>query len=227
MASNGYPKITAKAWRTLRTRAANAPSTKFTPATVAAIMGMSTPESARDNTVNPMRRVGLIDDDGALTPRGNKWRIDSTYAEACQEIIDEVYQGDLDAFVDADGKPDPQQVRTWFDHKGFGGSNAAQMAATYVMVASKEPPEPMTAPVATGSKSTPKKQAAKAAAKPANPKAAETPAVVKQTPPPSPEQVDSRGPNIHLDIQIHIPADASLEQIDKIFESMSKHLYGK
>jgi hypothetical protein len=33
------------------------------------------------------------------------------------------------------------------------------------------------------------------------------------------------GPNVYLDIQVHIPADASLEQIDKIFESMAKHLY--
>jgi hypothetical protein len=33
------------------------------------------------------------------------------------------------------------------------------------------------------------------------------------------------GPNVHLDIQIHIPADASAEQIYQIFESMARHLY--
>jgi len=33
-------------------------------------------------------------------------------------------------------------------------------------------------------------------------------------------------PSLHMDIQIHIAADASLEQIDRIFESMAKHLYG-
>ena len=38
---------------------------------------------------------------------------------------------------------------------------------------------------------------------------------------------DGRAPNVHLDIQIHIPADASLEQIDQIFASMAKHLYGR
>ena len=34
-------------------------------------------------------------------------------------------------------------------------------------------------------------------------------------------------PPLHLDVQIHIPADASLEQIDRIFSSMAKHLYGR
>ena len=58
MATNGYPKIPLKAWRTLRSKAASAPSTKFTPSVVAALMGMASPESAANNTVAPMRRLG-------------------------------------------------------------------------------------------------------------------------------------------------------------------------
>ena len=34
-------------------------------------------------------------------------------------------------------------------------------------------------------------------------------------------------PSLHIDIQIHISPEASTEQIEKIFESMAKHLYGK
>ncbi|MGI6460131.1 MAG: hypothetical protein ACOX5J_08530 [Candidatus Hydrogenedentales bacterium] len=34
-------------------------------------------------------------------------------------------------------------------------------------------------------------------------------------------------PAVHIDIQIHIAADAKPEQIDQIFTSMAKHLYGK
>lgn len=34
-------------------------------------------------------------------------------------------------------------------------------------------------------------------------------------------------PSIHINIQVHISPDASPDQIDKIFESMSKHLYKK
>lgn len=35
------------------------------------------------------------------------------------------------------------------------------------------------------------------------------------------------GPAIHIDIQIHISPKSTAQQIDKIFESMAKHLYGR
>ena len=222
MASNGYPKFTAKAWRTLRTRAATAPSTRFTPSTVAALMGMASPESARDNTVSPMRKLGLIEEDGALTARGNKWRVDASYADACQEILDEVYPDDLLALTDGSGAPDPHQVKTWFDHRGFGGSNSRQMAATYVMIASKQLPEAL---ATEPRKATPKKASAGAAAASnprSTPKPENVPANPAETPP---KHVSGTGPIVHLDIQIHIPADASSEQIDQIFASMARHLY--
>ena len=40
-------------------------------------------------------------------------------------------------------------------------------------------------------------------------------------------RVNGTGPNVHLDIQIHIPAEATAEQIDQIFASMARHLYNK
>ncbi|MFC4278308.1 DUF5343 domain-containing protein [Achromobacter aloeverae] len=45
-----------------------------------------------------------------------------------------------------------------------------------------------------------------------------------------PGNVHSNGihgiPAVHIDIQVHISADSSPEQIDQIFKSMGKHLYG-
>lgn len=215
---DGYPKVTIKAWRALRTRAAAAPSTRFTPSTVAALMNMSSPKSAADNTVYPMRRLGLIDEEGALTPRGNKWRSDGTYEDACQEILDEIYPNELQSLTGADGLPDPARVRTWFDHRGFGDSNARQMAATYVMIANKKVPDQIANEPKTGST----RQAAQRRTR--QPKApTEQDSGNKKTQPTS--SSDERGPNVHLDIQIHIPADADAEQIDQIFASMAKHLY--
>jgi len=37
---------------------------------------------------------------------------------------------------------------------------------------------------------------------------------------------DTGGPALHIDIQIHISPEASADQIDQIFASMGKHLYG-
>jgi hypothetical protein len=35
-----------------------------------------------------------------------------------------------------------------------------------------------------------------------------------------------KGPALHIDVQIHISPEASSDQIDQIFASMAKHLYG-
>jgi hypothetical protein len=41
------------------------------------------------------------------------------------------------------------------------------------------------------------------------------------------EQRQGRGgPSLHIDMQIHISPDSTPEQIDQIFKSMAKHLYG-
>jgi hypothetical protein len=228
MATNGYPKIPLKAWRALRSRAASAPSTKFTPPVVAALMGMASPKSAANNTVAPMRRLGLIEEDGSLTPRGNKWRVDASYAEACQDMLDDVYPSDLLALTDAEGSPDPQRVRSWFDHKGFGESNARQMAATYVMIARKtvaQDGETVDRPRAAGKKSATATRRATSTSKAA---AGEAPSTRTDAEPLAPTgRTNSSAPNVHLDIQIHIPAEATPEQIDQIFESMARHLYAK
>ncbi|MCY4536933.1 MAG: DUF5343 domain-containing protein [Chloroflexi bacterium] len=42
-----------------------------------------------------------------------------------------------------------------------------------------------------------------------------------------PQNIESPAPTLHIDFQVHIAADAPPEQIDKIFESMAKHLYNK
>ena len=96
MATDAFPKVGDKAWRALRAKAVAAPSTKFTPEIVATLVGVS-PGSALGNTIRPMRRLGLIDEEGALTDRGNKWRVDSSFGDACQEILDDVYPEELGA----------------------------------------------------------------------------------------------------------------------------------
>lgn len=217
-----YPKVTAKAWGALRARAASAPSTKFVPSTVAALLGLSSPASARDNTVAPLQKLGLINEEGALTERGNKWRVDSSYPESCQEILDDVYPSELAALTTSDGEPDPQTVRTWFDQRGFGDSNARQMAATYVMIASKEIPEP-SEPRTTDEKRGQAKQGSRKAPKKATAeKSMADTDVLDAVPAP---RTSTSAPTVHIDLQIHVPAEATPEQIDHIFASMAKHLY--
>ena len=225
MAANTYPKVTARAWAILRDRAMAAPSMRFTPDAVAALMGMASPQSARSNTVRPMQQLGLIDEEGALTDRGNKWRVDSSFPDACQEILDEVYPDEIRVLVDDDGRPDLAMVENWFDLKGFGRANARQMAVTYVRVASKEIPELSE----TGSAKVKEKKstATKPAGKPQEKQKTREPHEGGAHDVMHPPVKAFGGPTVHLDIQIHIPADATPEKIDQIFSSMARHLYAK
>jgi hypothetical protein len=224
MATTGttYPKLGMVAWRTLRARAAQAPSTKFTSASVAAIMNLKSPASAAQNVVSPMQKLGLIDEHGTLTDRGNKWRNDATYAEACQEILDEVYPPELAGFMTAGGSPDKATVTKWFQHQKFGDSNARQMATTYVMIAEKKVPEASDKEAKPRAK---RQQASSAAAKVGKPAVNSAGDEAVTTDAPSQAAHLAGRPAIHLDFQIHIAADARPDVIDQIFASMAKHLY--
>jgi uncharacterized protein DUF5343 len=39
-------------------------------------------------------------------------------------------------------------------------------------------------------------------------------------------QPSRSGPSVHIDVQVHISPEASADQIDQVFASMAKHLYG-
>ncbi len=218
MALESYPAIGKKPWAQVRARVATTPSWKVTDQSVSASLAMGSAASARQNVINPLKKMGLVDDDGGLTDRGRKWRTEDGYAEACDEILAEVYPDTLVHLIDADGQPHRDAVRRWFDQQGYGSSAASQMTATFMLIASKAIPEP----VAPGSANGQAKKAAapKAPAKKTGKQEEELP-----PPPPPPAPPASHGPNLHLDIQIHIPPDASAEQLDRIFASMAKHLY--
>jgi hypothetical protein len=47
-----------------------------------------------------------------------------------------------------------------------------------------------------------------------------------QNPAHAPAAAVGGGPSLHIDVQIHISPEASTAQIDQIFASMAKHLYG-
>jgi hypothetical protein len=212
-----YPKIPAKAWRELRSRAATAPSIKITPSLVASLLSMKGEDSAQTNIVRPMRQLGLIEEDGSLTPRGGKWRVDASYADACQEIIDQVYPDELAALTDGSGAPDKSKLTDWFSLT-FGESNARQMAATYAMIAAKTIPEAPTSSASKPSSNDSRRNKPAAADRPAAQRSGND-APSKSDPPSLPD------PSLQLSIQIHIPADATPEQVDHIFASMAKHLY--
>jgi Family of unknown function (DUF5343) len=223
-----YPKISRKIWWLLRERFKKTIPTAVTSTFVTSITPM-TDGSAKSNVIAPLRELGLLDEASKPTAIASRWRHDDEYAAVCHEIRSKVYPSDLvEAFPDA-SLAQKEQIKTWFMKVGHVGEAAARMYTdTYLLLTQANPNQAAEKP-SRPAEAKPIKQ--KVIARPAN-----TPSKVKETnvkpidvavQPPALNNnpnVMKRGPSIHIDVQVHISPDTTPEQIDRIFESMGKHL---
>lgn len=220
-----YPKISRKLWWLLRERFKKSVPSVVTPTLVTSLAPMKD-GSARSNVISPLRDLGLLDDENKPTDLAGRWRHDDEYASVCHEIRQQTYPHEL---IEAFSEPNltqKEQIKTWFMKRGDVGEVAAKMYAdTYLLLSEADPASEEKA-TASSTRRTPGpalKREEKRTAKPA-----QTPAAV--TAPTSelaqhPETTTHRRlPAIHIDVQVHISPDTSPEQIDRIFESMAKHL---
>ncbi|MDR6613089.1 DUF5343 domain-containing protein [Leifsonia sp. 1010] len=230
--TKGYPYVSANVWSELRLRFQKSVPAKVTPSYLQSALGFNTEKAAR-NLIPQLKTIGLIDAEGVPTDLAKRFRIDTEYAAAAQEIVQNVYPEEL-----RDLYPGPSEnaadVTAWFmRHTGGGQASAGIQARFYLSLVSRNlPSTERQAKAANGDGPTPKRAQRKTAAeKPkrkdetnsadasiqANPGAG---AESKQGAP------QTKLPNLHVDVQVHISADASTEQIDAVFASMAKHLYG-
>jgi hypothetical protein len=153
------------------------------------------------------------------TERANEWRDDAQYPTVCKTILKEVYPAELISAVSEVAQRG--RAESWFAQKTSSGESAAsRMAALYCVLleadASKQPDEKAE-----------KARSEKKTAKPVVPAArahsvpAQTRVEHQEHPLPNPPRI----PGININLEIHISADSSLEQIDAIFAAMAKHLY--
>jgi hypothetical protein len=222
-----YPKITRKIWWLLRGRLKQSMPTSITPTLVSSVSQMSD-DSARANVIGPLRELSLIDDKNKPTELMERWRHDDEYANVCQEIRSNIYPHEL---IEAFPSPTPEQedrIKAWFMKNAKVGDGAARMyTTTYVLLSQGDPSK------ANEIRTKSRGEGSSRSEKTTSPRPKAAPRIV---PPagsdkPDSEEHASKGslakrnlPSIHIDVQVHISPDTSSEQIDKIFESMSKHL---
>ncbi|MCZ4076557.1 DUF5343 domain-containing protein [Rhodococcus sp. H36-A4] len=224
-----YPYLGATAWGDLHRRLRGSIPKAIDKDYLHTVLGIS--DKAAANLIPQLKTVGLIDDDLKPTELVNDFRDDEQYAQACAAIVQRVYPSSLlDAINDPAEEVDAA-VR-WFMRQGTGETTAKAQAKFFVLLHDQSPPE-------AGDK--PKKQSAPTKKSPtAETRKIEQPDTIDRsvettssnadskpthtaTPPDNGKQI----PSLHLDIQVHIAADADPQQIDAIFASMAKHLYGK
>jgi len=223
-----YPTIPAKQWWVLRNKFKQSIPSTVTPGYLAAALGMIE-KSAKQNVLLALVAFKIIDQDGKPTERAKQWRDDEQYPTLCEQIRQEIYSSELvDAFHPP--APDKNAVERWIASKtGVGESASGKMAATYLLLCEANPQAGQDV-----NNTTPAKLARKVI-KPRPLPWAKTPEGITDNIPVSTENIpvhierpkvaiSQPIPSIHIDIQIHISADASNTQIDQIFASMSNHL---
>lgn len=223
-----YPKIGKRIWLLMRARFAKSMPTTVTSDFVSSIVEMGD-NSAKANVLSPLRVLGILDKDNKPTELAERWRHDDEYKQVCEEIRKMVYPiGLLETYPE--GSPNQyEQIKKWFAKNGkVGDSAASRFADTYILLSQAD----LSAPESEAAKPKQPKKASNPAAKPAaktTPKVA--PAAVTPLKDPLLDQHDNKAqagkgrlPSVHIDVQVHISPDTTPEQIDRIFESMSKHL---
>lgn len=218
--NNSYPTISEKNWWTIREKFKASLPSVVSPTYIKSLLSMANDNSANSNVINPLRRVGLIDDDNKPTSLANEWRIDEKYKAVCDAIIKSVYPTELlDLFPDSN--VDRASARTWFMSQGVGQGAADKMVALFSLLKGGE--------IKDGKSIGPKSNTKQSSSRPKNVatnKSTTLPAVDQHTEDNRDISKSTGHPNLHIDLQIHISPDSTPEQIDAIFASMAKHLYG-
>ncbi|MDA3807990.1 MAG: DUF5343 domain-containing protein [Thiomicrorhabdus sp.] len=221
-----FPLMPIGHWWTLRTKFKQSIPGVVTDSYIATVLNMKE-ASARANIIPYLKQVGIIDEDRKPLERARKWRDDAQYKKVCSEIIQEAYPQDL-----IDACPNPQSDRDsaerWFsNHTGSGQVAVRKMISFYSILVEADPskasePKNNKATKKTSSSiKSPKQQISK---KPENIK---QPGENKRSEDNTKQSNERKSniPSMNINLQIHISADASSDQIDKIFESMAKHIY--
>lgn len=129
------PLLPSKNWWDLRRRFQQAmPSGRVDAGYLQTVLNVG--DGHARNLIRQLRQIGLIDENGRVTPLANDWRDDDTYAAACQQIVEHVYPPEL---TDALPPPNPDASATvrWFTRTlSVGQSAATKLAAFYRLVAS-------------------------------------------------------------------------------------------
>lgn len=216
----GYPMMPTSNWWALRRKFRTTLPKEVTVTYLASALGMGQ-ASAQHNVLPTLRLTGLIDKDGKPTDLAVRWRDDQQYPPVCKAIREEVYPQEL-LDLAPDASADRSVMQTWFaNHSGVGESAANKLASFYLLLAEADPSKESNATPSATARSKP----AVATRRKPETDSERSPKPEKEYSASDDDQIEiKRQPSIHVNIQIHISHEASVDQIDQIFASMAKHL---
>lgn len=166
--------------------------------------------SSNDSTlVGVLRFIGFTDANGIPTPVWNEYR-GANYRTVLGDAIRKGYSDLFAVYPDAFARSNTELTHVFSTSSSAGAQVIAKTVATFKALVEEADFSPSASPIetslTTGVLHTP--PAGQLSARPTLQHANGMPAV-------------------HIDIQIHISPESTPQQVDKIFESMAKHLYGR
>ncbi|WEK03804.1 MAG: DUF5343 domain-containing protein [Candidatus Devosia phytovorans] len=211
---SSFPQVPTTVWWGVRNLLNKTPRATVSDDLLGVELGVQ--QAAARQYVSELKRIGILSEDNKATDLAHKWRMQDSYSEAVSEILDRCYGDSLRTVA-----PDPSErakAVDWFQRQGLGEGSARNKAASYFLIASPEPGEAPARP-ASSTQAKPRK------AVPASKVSTENLSLKSES------QVDQKNHSqfqgafpVNLNLQIHISADASTDQIEAIFSSMRKHL---
>lgn len=211
MPSANYPQLPKAVWQGIWAILRKTPNRKLDEKALAAELDVQ--QTAAKAYARELIRLGILDEEYKPTERANAWRQDGRDKNLIEQILDDAYPQTLRELAPVSDLNRDKIVR-WFMNDGLGMGSAKNKAATYLMLAEGVDEDAISPVKSTTSKSIgadelPKRRPVRVA-----PAKSERPDV-------SPDRDFT--PELAVNVQIHISADATSDQIDAIFASMKKY----
>jgi len=166
--------------------------------------------STNDRTlIGVLKFIGLADQTGIPTPRWSAYR-GANHRTVLGEAIRSGYADLYAVYPDAHSRSNTDLLHVFSTSSSAGQQVVTKTVQTFKALVEEADFSANAAPTETTMQTGP----------------LHTPAATQA---PQIPHVPSAGssPEVHIDIQIHISPESTAQQIDKIFESMAKHLYGR
>ncbi|MCU1432410.1 MAG: hypothetical protein JWP95_1515 [Actinotalea sp.] len=223
-AKRSYPYMSVQTWHAIRMKLKAKMPRTLDNDWIVTVLGVS--EKAAANILPQLRAIGLVGSEGMNQALIDDLRDDATYVAACHRIADSLYPAGLRDTLD--GTAELETVRGWFMRNARTSENTAALQARFYLAMVRADMPNGDEPVKIRTRTTPPTKAVKEP-KGTTERAEEVPPPPKDDddPPPPSSPRFQQGPALHIDLQIHIAADADPDQIEAIFASMAKHLYGR
>ncbi|MGH9759259.1 MAG: DUF5343 domain-containing protein [Blastocatellia bacterium] len=219
-----FPMLPIAHWWALRKKFKQSIPGVVTDNYLATVLDMEV-NSARANVLPFLKTLGIIDAEGKTLERAKQWRDDGHYVEVCQAMVRDVYPKDL---LEAVPRPDEErgQAERWFaNHTGAGEAAVKRMVALYSVLVEADPSKQPDAEKTRARRAEKDQTKVKSVGEAEAVKDSRSPATGSRSSGPSHIERSPQPPGININLEIHISADATPDQIDQIFASMAKHIY--